>query len=154
MSNEEKNFRRLATELRYLEGTVNELQSRISIVNSAITELRVSKITIEGLEKEKRGSQIFVPIGGGSYIKAKLETARTVVVGIGAEVAVEKTVKETKKGLEERIVEMEKTGEALIQQLNQIVGKIEENRTKLEEITSRLRKGESTSSVREAKKRS
>ena len=44
-------------ESRYLEETINELQSRISIVNSAINEFRVSNATLEGLEKEKKGSQ-------------------------------------------------------------------------------------------------
>ena len=140
-------------ELRYLEGTVNEIQSRISMINSAITELRVSSITLEGLEKEKKGTQLFVPIGGGSYVKAKLETAETVVVGIGADVAVEKTVKETKEDLETRIAEMEKTREVLGQQLNQVIEKIQDNRAKLEEITSKLREGENPSGVREAKKR-
>jgi prefoldin alpha subunit len=73
------------------------------MTNSAITEFRVSSMTLEGLEKEKKGAQLFVPIGGGSYIKAKLETSKKVVVGIGADVAVEKTVKEAKVELEARI---------------------------------------------------
>jgi len=144
----------LAMESRYLEETVNELQSRISMINSAITELRVSNVTLEGLEKEKKGSQLFVPIGGGAYVKAKLVTAKKVVVGIGADVVVEKTVKETKVDLEARIAEMEKTREALGQQLNQVIGRIQETRARLEEISTKLREeGENPSGVREAKKR-
>jgi len=139
-------------ELRYLEGTVNELQSRISMVNSAITEMRVSKITLEGLEKEKKGTELFVPIGGGSYVKAKLDSAKSVVVGIGADVAVEKTVKETKEELETRIGEMENTREVLGQQLDQVLGRIQENRSQLEEITSKARQGENPAGVRQAKK--
>ncbi|MCW4035093.1 MAG: prefoldin subunit alpha [Candidatus Bathyarchaeota archaeon] len=139
-------------ELRYLEGTVNELQSRISMVNSAITEMRVSKITLEGLEKEKKGSELFVPIGGGSYVKAKLDSAKTVVVGIGADVAVEKTVNETKEELESRIAEMDKTREILGQQLDQVLGRIQANREQIEEITSKARQGENASGVRQAKK--
>jgi prefoldin alpha subunit len=141
-------------ESRYLEETVNELQSRISIVNSAINELRVSNVTLEGLEKEKKGSQLFVPIGGGSYVKAKLVTAKKVIVGIGADVAVEKTVKETKVDLAARIAEMEKTRETLGQQMNQIIGRIQENRARIEEYSIKLREeGANQSGVREAKKR-
>ena len=144
----------MAMESRYLEETVNELQSRISMINSAITELRVSNVTLEGLENEKKGSQLFVPIGGGSYVKAKLVTAKKVVVGIGADVVVEKTVKEIKVDLEARIAEMEKTRETLGQQLNQVIGRIQENRARLEEISAKLREeGENPSGVREAKKR-
>ncbi len=141
----------MALESRYLEETVNELQSRINMTNSAITELRVSSMTLEGLEKEKKDAQLFVPIGGGSYVKAKLETSKKVVVGIGADVAVEKTVKEAKVELEARIAELERTREALGQQFNQVVGRIQENRNIMEEVTAKLRQGEQTG-VRTAKK--
>lgn len=123
------------------------------MTNAAITELRVSSMTLEGLEKEKKDAQLFVPIGGGSYVKAKLETAKKVVVGIGADVAVERTIKEAKEELEVRIAELEKTREALGQQFNQVVGRIQENRGKMEEVTAKLREGEKAKGVREAKKR-
>jgi prefoldin alpha subunit len=141
----------LVLESRYLEETANELQSRISMTNAAIHELRVSNMTLDGLEKEKKGAQLFVPIGGGSYVKAKLETTENIVVGIGADVAVERTLKETKVELEARIAELEKTREALGQQLNQVVGRMQENRATMEEVSAKLREGEQTG-VRQAKK--
>jgi prefoldin subunit 5 len=49
LSSEEEVFRRLALESRYLEETVNELQQRISMTNSAISELKISNLTLEGL---------------------------------------------------------------------------------------------------------
>ena len=55
MSNNEEVFRRLVMESRYLEETVNELQSRINMINGAINELRVSNVTLKGLENEKKG---------------------------------------------------------------------------------------------------
>ena len=140
-------------ESRYLEETVKEIQSRVNMTNAAITELRVSSMTLKGLEKEKKGSQLFVPIGGGSYVKAKLVTAKKVVVSIGADVAVERTFKEAKEELEAHIAELEKTREALGQQFNQVVERIQENRGKLEEVTAKLREGEKQIGVREAKKR-
>ncbi|PVX24336.1 MAG: prefoldin subunit alpha [Candidatus Bathyarchaeum sp.] len=138
-------------ESRYLEETVNELQSRINMINSALAEMRVSSLTLEGLEKEKKGAELFVPVGGGSYVKAKLETTKNVVVGIGADVAVEKSLKDAKAELETRIAEMDKTREALGQQFNQVVGRIQENRAKMEEVSAKLREGEQTG-VRQAKK--
>jgi prefoldin alpha subunit len=139
-------------ESRLLEEAANELQSRINMTNAALAELRVSSMTLEGLEKEKKGAQLFVPIGGGSYVKARLETAKKVVVGIGADVAVERTLKETKEELEARIVELEKTRDALGQQFNQVIERIRGNRGRLEEVTAKLREGEKASGVRKAKK--
>ena len=141
----------MVLESRYLEETANELQHRISMTNAAINELRVSSMTLDGLEKEKKGAQLFVPIGGGSYVKAKLETTNNIVVGIGANVAVERSLKETKVEFEARIDELEKTREALGQQLNQVVGRMQENRSTMEEVSAKLREGEQTG-VRQAKK--
>jgi len=140
-------------ESRFLEETAKEIQSRVNMTNAALTELRVSSMTLEGLEKEKKDAQLFVPIGGGSYVKARLETAKKVVVGIGADVAVERTVKEAKEELEARIAELEKTRQTLVQQFNQVVERIQENRDRLEEVTTKLREGEKAKGVREAKKR-
>jgi prefoldin alpha subunit len=143
----------LVLESRYLEETVEEIQSRINMTHAALTELKVSSLTLDGLEKEKKGTELFVPIGGGSYVKAKLETSKTVVVGVGADVAVEKTLKEAKEELETRIAELEKTREGLGQQLNQVFGRMQQNRTMMEEVMAKLRQeGEKQSGVRQAKK--
>ena len=152
MSSDQETFRKLAVESRFLEEAATELQSRISMTNAALAELRVSSMTLEGLGEEKKGSQLFVPIGGGSYVKARLESAEKVVVGIGADVAIEKSVKKAKEELETRISELEKTREALGQQFNQVIEKIQENRGKLENISAKLREEEKGGGVRKAKK--
>lgn len=154
MSSEDEKFRRLAVELRILEGTVETIQSRINIVNSALTELSVANMTLEGMEKEKQNSSLLVPIGGGSYIKAKLESADTVIVGIGAGVATERTINEAKENVGKRIADVEKTRDALQQQLVQVIQRIQEGREELQEFTAKLSKREGkTEGVRKAKKR-
>jgi prefoldin alpha subunit len=153
VSSEEEFFRRLVVELRMLEGTAEALQSRVNLVNAALTELRVASMTLEGIEKEKKDAQLFVPIGGGSYVKARLGSADQVIVGIGADVALERTMKEAKENLGNRIAELEKTRTTLGQQFAQVVEKIREDRTKLEELTAKLREEEQAKGVRKAKKR-
>ena len=135
MSKEEEEFRKIAAELRLLESTAEAVQSRINFVNAALTELNLAKMNLEGLEKEKIETSLLVPIGGGSYIKAKIESTEKIVVGIGAGVAVEKTFNEAKEILSKRIEELEKLYGRLQQQLTQISQKIQEDRAKLEEIS-------------------
>lgn len=148
MSSDEETFRRLAVELRILEGTAEALQSRINLVRAALTELRVASMTLEGVEREKKNAPLFVPIGGGSYIKAKLDSAKEVVVGIGADVAVERTMKKARENLENRIAELERTRNSLGQQLNEVIGRMQGHRTELEEVTAKLREREKTRGVR------
>jgi len=153
VSSEEETFRRLVVELRILEGTAEALQSRVNLVNAALAEFRIASMTLEGLEKEKKGAPLFVPIGGGSYIKVILESADEVIVGMGADVAVERTVKEAKENLGNRIAELEKTRTSLGQQFAQVVDKIQEGRARLEELTAKLREEERAEGVRKTKER-
>ena len=151
MSSEEETFRRLAVELRILEGTAEALQSRINFVNAALTELRVANMTLGGLEKERKSVPLFVPIGGGSYVKARLESTDKMIVGIGANVAVEKTIKAAKDKMGNRIVNLEKTRTNLQKQMTQVIDKVQNNRSQLQEITGKLSEGEKRKSVRETK---
>ncbi len=151
MASEEETLRRLVVELRILEGTAQALESRLNFVNAVLNELGVASMTMEGMEGEKKDAPLFVPIGGGSYIKARLESADEVIVGLGADVAVERTLKEAKENLGNRIAEMEKTRKSLGQQLAQIVEKIQEGRARFEELNAKLREGERAESVRKAK---
>jgi len=152
MSSEEETFRRLVVELRILEGTVETLQSRVNLVNAALAEFRVAKMTLEGLENEKKDAPLVLPIGGGSYIKAKLGSAQKMIVGIGANVAVERGIDEAKENLDNRIADLEKTRTTLGQQLNQVIGRIHDGQAKLEKVTAGLREKERSKSVRKTTK--
>ena len=93
----EEELRRLSVELRFLEQTAEAIQSRVNMINAVITDLVYASMAMEGLEKEKENSELLVPIGGNSYIKAKLENPDKIIVGMGAGVSVEKTLQEAKE---------------------------------------------------------
>ena len=121
------------------------------MTNAALSEMKISSMTLEGLENEKKGAELFVPVGGGSYVKAKLDNTKTIVVGIGADVAVEKSLKDAKTDLETRIAEVEKTREILEKQFGQVLERMQSNRAQMEQISAKLREGEQTG-VRQAEK--
>ncbi|MEM1607134.1 MAG: hypothetical protein QXW33_03200, partial [Candidatus Bathyarchaeia archaeon] len=62
-----------------------------------------------------------------------------VIYGVGAGIAIEKTIKEAKEDIANRIAELNKAKAALEQQLNQVLAGIRERRSRLQELTSRLR---------------
>lgn len=135
----EDEVRRLIVELRILENTAEYLQARVNFVNAALTELNLASMSLEGIEK-KESDSIFVPIGGGSYIKAKLEDADKVIYGIGAGVSIEKPIKEAKEDIANRIAELNRAKAALEQQLNQVLTRLQEGQNRLQELTSMLRR--------------
>ncbi|MBS7624340.1 prefoldin subunit alpha [Candidatus Bathyarchaeota archaeon] len=135
----EDEISRLVVELRILERTAEALQLRINLVNANLTELNLASMSLEGIEK-KDSNSIFVPIGGGSYIKAILEDTDKVVYGIGAGIAIEKTIKEAKEDIANRIAELNKAKAALEQQLNQVLTSMRERQVRLQELSSKLRR--------------
>ena len=146
MSSEEV-LRRLVTENQILEGTAENVQSPLNFINAAIAQLKMANETFEGTEEEKKDSKLFVPIKGGSYVKARLDNPDTVIVGIGAGVLVEKSVEEAKKHFERRVAELEKTDETLRQQLNQIVERIQSGRSRLQELSVKMKSTETQRTV-------
>jgi len=150
MPSDEEAFRRLLTELQLLEGTGEALQNRINLVNAAATELAFASATLEGLEKERKGSPLLVPIGGGSFIKAEVATTETMVVGMGAGVSVEKPRSEAKQIVKKRIEELEKSRSTLHQQLSQVLEQIQAHRQQLDEISLRLASRRQSGNVRKA----
>jgi len=146
-SKEEEELRKLSVELRLLEQTAETLQSRISMLSAAITDLTYANMTLEGVEKEKENAELLVPIGGSSYVRVKLANPDKVVVGMGAGVSVEKTLPEAKSMLKERLGELEKTMRSAQQQFAQVAERINTNRNRLERLLAALREEKAPSNV-------
>ncbi|MGQ9539191.1 MAG: prefoldin subunit alpha [Candidatus Bathycorpusculaceae bacterium] len=143
----EEELRRLSVEMRILEQTAETLQARMNMINAVITDLTYADVTLEGLEKQKENAELLIPIGGNSYIKARLENLDKVTVGIGAGVSVEKTLQEARDIIKKRLEDMEKSRSSLQQQFSQVVERINEDRARFEELATELRKGPSSKDV-------
>lgn len=138
-SKSEDELRRLSVEMRLLDQSAEIIQSRVNTVNALITDLTYAGMALEGLKQENEGSELFVPIGGNSYIRAKLQGSDKVVVGMGAGVAVEKTLPEAEEIIKKRVENMQKTRMSLQQQFTQVAQKMSEDRVKFEELAAEMR---------------
>jgi prefoldin alpha subunit len=141
ISKEEEELRKLSVEMRFLEQTAESLQQRISMVNAAMTDLTYANMALESIENEKENAELLVPIGGSSYIKVKLASPDKVIVGMGANVSIEKTLPEAKAIVKERLEELEKTMRSGQQQFEQVAERINAGRSRVESLLATLRKG-------------
>jgi prefoldin alpha subunit len=143
----EEELRKLSVELRFLEQTAETVQSRINMVDAAITDITYANMSLEGIQKEKENSEILVPIGGSSYIRAKLENPDKIIVGMGAGVSVEKTTQEAKDIIKKRLENLQKTKMSLQQQFAQVAERISEDREKFEALVAEMRGETATKDV-------
>ena len=106
MSEEEKQLQDNLYEFRMLEGRLNEVSAQREMLVRALIETRGGLTAIKGLDILS-SSEVLIPIGGGVFIDAKTPPSDKFLVGIGADVIVEKNREETLNYLEDRIKEME-----------------------------------------------
>jgi prefoldin alpha subunit len=134
--------RQLAAEIRILEGSVTALQSRLDIVRAAVSEITVAHDTLDGLKNLKDGDSVMIPVGAGSYVRMTVADSKKIVMGIGAGAAMEKSAESSVEELKNRIQELDKARTSIQQQLDQTIGRYQQDRDALEDI---LRKRESAS---------
>lgn len=140
MSADEQELQGLMVELRILEGTMESLRSRMNLVAATLNDLNLASMTLEGIGKEKVDASIYVPIGGGSSIKARLESTDKIIYGVGAGVSIEKTIEEVKESTSNRISQLNKTRQSLEQQLSQVLKKADEDQNRLRELSEKMQR--------------
>jgi prefoldin alpha subunit len=146
-SKDEEELRRISVELRMLEQTAEALQSRLNMINAVATDLTYASTTLESLDKEKENTELLVPIGGTSYIRARLDNPDKVIVGMGAGVSVEKTREEAKDIIKKRLEDLDKTRTSMQQQFSQVARKTNEDRDKFEALVAAMREGKAPANV-------
>src|SRR5690349_13900375 len=116
--NLDEEMRQLLVEIRMLEGSARVLSSRLDIVTGALAETQTAKSTLEGTKTSGKNAQMLIPIGSGSFVKAKLEDPEHIIIGVGAGVCLEKTFDDSIKDLNLRAGELDKARVNVTQQLN------------------------------------
>ncbi len=142
MASEDKNIRESLAQLRFFESSAQTLQSRLEIVNAAMNEYAMASSTLEGIKTQKPEEETLIPVGGGSFARAKLGDVTKIVVGVGAGIAIEKPIDDSITEVKSRLADLEKARTSLQEQLTQTVMRIEAEREKVNEIV-RKRGGDS-----------
>lgn len=129
----EESLESLVAEYRMLQSLSADLQQRMALLSAILNEVQTAINTIEGAEKMGEGAEVLIPIGGASYIKAKLAHGEKVIVGVGASVAVEKSLGEAKRFFEERVSEVSQALASVQSQLANIVSRMSQIEPKIRE---------------------
>jgi prefoldin alpha subunit len=132
----DEELRQLLAEVRLLEGSAQTLQLRLDIINSSLGEAMLTKATLEGMKGKPPGTELLIPIGSGSFLRASLLDGERVVMGIGANVSMERSFDESISELARRIEELEKARASVQEQLAQILARAEQDRNRIREILS------------------
>ncbi|MFH1849744.1 MAG: prefoldin subunit alpha [archaeon] len=108
-------------ELQMLDQHAKQIQKQIETVDTQMGELLSVKQGLDELSAIKAGSETLVPISPGIFVKGIIKDAKKLIVNVGGNVAVKKTIPETQQLLEKQAQSIHDVRNQLVQQLQQVV---------------------------------
>lgn len=85
-----------------LEGILEQQQ----LVQMSLEELSRGKATVAEFMKAADGDDILVPVGGGSFVKARAVDNQKILVSVGSGITIEKSAEEALQLMDLRVQEM------------------------------------------------
>ncbi len=81
-------------------------EKQIETFDSQLTELNSVKEGLEELKNVPVGKDVYVPVSGGIFMRATVKDPEHLLVNVGANTAVTKTIPDTVRLIEEQILEI------------------------------------------------
>jgi|SRR3989344_864012 len=128
----EEEIQQKYTQFKAIQEQIEQISQQTEWLNQQNSELDISKRALEELEKTKTQTEILAPIANGVFIRTTLQDNEKLIVNIGANTTVEKTVPEVIKIMEEQkrqatlnLIEAEAVMQELQQQAMKIYQEVE-----------------------------
>lgn len=77
-----------------LQGRLAGIEEQLAYLQAVTQEFQRSKAALEALKAAKKGDEVLLSLGGGSYVRATLAEQDRVIRGLGSGVSAEGTVEE------------------------------------------------------------
>ena len=103
-----------------------------------VQELDAVVASLDELASVKAGSEMFVPMSSGIFIKAELKDTTDVLVNVGSGTVVKKSIAQAKALLDGQIVEMRGLQEQLAQQLQKLTAEASNVEEKVSSLMGQL----------------
>lgn len=119
---DEKQIEDKYMQLQLLQQQVEQITEYVEQLQVQDRELDISLEALTELQKTTVNTEILAPIANGIFFKAELKDNQKLTINVGSEVAVEKTIPEVIKLLEEqkeKITENIAEAETVLQQLHE-----------------------------------
>lgn len=113
-------------ELQMLDYQMKQVQQQIQAIEGHIEELGMVQNSLDDFGSSKVGSDMFVTLTPGLFVKAKLQESDSVLMNVGGGAVVKKSIPDAKGSLSNQISELRKVGDELADQLKTLTSKAEE----------------------------
>ena len=102
----EQELRQAMSTLEIFRAQLESIAQNQQLIQISLEELERARETLNQYQKAKEGDELLVPIGGNSFVFAKVATNSKAIVGIGTGISVEKSMEEAIKTMGDRSKEL------------------------------------------------
>lgn len=118
-------------------------QQNMELIGGNLLELQNVNRALGELKGTDKDSEMLVPIGADSFVKAKITDPENIIISIGASVSVKKSVEDAKGDIQNRIAELEKVKVDHTSNLEKLFSRLKELEPTVRGIVSQTsKKGE------------
>jgi prefoldin alpha subunit len=103
---EEEELRQMMTTLDFYRNQLESLAEEEKAVKTSLEGNTRARGTLKKYKEADEGADILVPVGGDSFVYAKVSSSERVLVGLGSGITVEKSVDSALETIDKRIEEL------------------------------------------------
>lgn len=124
--NDVKNAQKRYYELQMLDQQMKQMQQYLETFDQQLEEIEYVIESLESLKGLKRGDEMLAPVANGIFVKAKLEEKDDLLINVGNDVVVKKSVADGLKMLESQKEEVQKYRDETLSKMDEMIHRIEE----------------------------
>lgn len=106
-------------ELQILGQQIKQIEQQLVNLNQQVTELKTLEDSLGEVKNVKEKTDFYAPLGGGIFLKSKLEDNKKVLMNVGSKIAVSKTIPEAKEIIKKQIEQIEDITKQMEEQMQQ-----------------------------------
>ncbi len=120
--------------LQIIDQQMKQIQKQVEAVEKQVADIDEVQQSLDELGKSKTGSEMWVPISNGIFLKAKLEDNKKLGVNVGSSTVVTKDIPSTKSMLADQSVDMRKFQAELVTQFEKMAERAAELQAELQDL--------------------
>lgn len=133
-SKKEKEAKEKYLELKMIEQKLQALQQQAEQVNQQVHDVEETIDNLSMLKEVKQGTEMYVPVASGIFLPAQAGKVNELLVNVGNNVVVGKSVQESQDLLKEQLDEMEKLKKEMNAQLEHLVIRAQQLQQELQKL--------------------
>ena len=133
-----------AAQAKYFEAEIyksqlNAMLKEEAAIDERLAELVQTLISLDNLKKSEPGKQAWCATGSGTFVKTVVSDSESVLVSVGAGIALEKNIDDAKLLLNERINDMEKAKQEMLKEIESFTKHLERTEAELKILVSQMK---------------